>query len=528
MSDEQPVNPEEMDALQPAAAVPVDVEAILEDYRRRQMIEHLTGPLVSVILHLVLIVLGFVFVVSKVEKPTTDVEVNLENMVVKPPSEQVDQKLKELEQKIDDSVVPPVEKPTLTDTDSTEAVGSGGEGGGNTGGVGSSDALDAGSLSDVRANVSPLKLAALGGGGAYAGRLGTKIGSGTGGGGSGTGATRAAETSVLRALRWLKENQNPDGSWSNQYPCAMTGLALLAYLAHGETPELSKEFGETVLKAIQYLTTKMNAAPGILEKEYSHGIATYALSEAYGMTRNPMIKPAMEKGLATIIKGQQTGGGWNYNYAPLKGGPHDWDTSVAGWQIQAMKAGLIGDADVPGLVEALEKSLGFLQKSAFKKTGFAYSNETGATKSMSAAGLLCLQLMGMGKSEEAQKAMEFISDVKVEWNSPARKEVAGHSNPCYAWYYQTQAMFYAGKSSWDAWNKMFAPELIGAQKPDGHWDCPPPAPGGKYEVPQYDKYYSTTLCCLMLEVYYRFLPTFKVDLKGHDTEKSVLDLDSGA
>ena len=39
------------------------------------------------------------------------------------------------------------------------------------------------------------------------------------------------ETSVLRALRWLKTKQLDDGSWPNTKP-AMTALSLLAYLAH--------------------------------------------------------------------------------------------------------------------------------------------------------------------------------------------------------------------------------------------------------------------------------------------------------
>jgi hypothetical protein len=33
---------------------------------------------------------------------------------------------------------------------------------------------------------------------------------------------------------------------------AMTGLAILTFLAHGETPS-SEEFGETVTKGVQYL-----------------------------------------------------------------------------------------------------------------------------------------------------------------------------------------------------------------------------------------------------------------------------------
>ncbi|MDZ4198668.1 MAG: hypothetical protein U1E27_05190, partial [Kiritimatiellia bacterium] len=61
---------------------------------------------------------------------------------------------------------------------------------------------------------------------------------------------------VLRALDWLKERQQDDGSWVGDSTAssktAMTGLALLTFLAHGEMPG-SKPYGDTVEKAIRFL-----------------------------------------------------------------------------------------------------------------------------------------------------------------------------------------------------------------------------------------------------------------------------------
>jgi len=65
------------------------------------------------------------------------------------------------------------------------------------------------------------------------------------------GAPIGSEDAVYRAMRWLKTVQNSDGSWNSTKP-AMTGLALLVYLAHGETIN-SEEFGPTIEKAIYYL-----------------------------------------------------------------------------------------------------------------------------------------------------------------------------------------------------------------------------------------------------------------------------------
>ena len=62
------------------------------------------------------------------------------------------------------------------------------------------------------------------------------------------------QQNLLKALYWLKKVQNPDGSWAKGWGRqeAMTGLALLTFLAYGETPT-SKEFGTTVRKAMEWL-----------------------------------------------------------------------------------------------------------------------------------------------------------------------------------------------------------------------------------------------------------------------------------
>ena len=89
-----------------------------------------------------------------------------------------------------------------------------------------------------------------------------------------------------------------NGSWENNP--AHSGLALLCFLAHGETP-LSEEFGVTVQKAMQWLANGMPKNK-LWSRAYSHGIATYALAEAYGMTQIPFLHEAMENGL-DVYKG---------------------------------------------------------------------------------------------------------------------------------------------------------------------------------------------------------------------------------
>src|SRR6185369_14311659 len=92
-----------------------------------------------------------------------------------------------------------------------------------------------------------------GGGGRYGGRFGGRENLVARGGG-----TRATESAVLAALKWLARHQNPDGSWSAEsfdarcsgakcvgkgekdYDVGVTGLSLLAFLGAGYT-QLSKD-----------------------------------------------------------------------------------------------------------------------------------------------------------------------------------------------------------------------------------------------------------------------------------------------
>src|SRR6202012_1598556 len=66
------------------------------------------------------------------------------------------------------------------------------------------------------------------------------------------GGKKESEEAVLRGLRWLVKNQNPDGSWGPANKGAMTGFAILSFLGHGELP-VSPEFGPTVDKALNWM-----------------------------------------------------------------------------------------------------------------------------------------------------------------------------------------------------------------------------------------------------------------------------------
>ena len=69
------------------------------------------------------------------------------------------------------------------------------------------------------------------------------------------------DATVMRALRWLKMQQKSDGSWGDesQFRTALTGMAILTYLAHNETPAPDTEFGPTVERAIRFLCDSLGS-----------------------------------------------------------------------------------------------------------------------------------------------------------------------------------------------------------------------------------------------------------------------------
>ncbi len=322
---------------------------------------------------------------------------------------------------------------------------------------------------------------------------------------------------VLKALRWLKDKQNSNGTWGSKpgdVSLAMTGLAVMCFLAHGETPQ-SAEFGNCVQKALEWYVGFYFLEPKA--DGYAHAIATYAVAEAYGMTQMPLLKKSVDAGIGKMLTGVNSLGGYTYKY----GVDGRTDLSVSAWNYQAMKAAYAAGCDNPELMAGMEKAVACLRTTLFVPDKnpqygmFAYAvtgDEKGkpGSSAMLGAGLLCLQLLGEGGCPEAKAAIASLKeDVKPGKIWISYGQDAGGSG-LYAWYYLTQAMFQATSGAgplWEKWNRQMKLALIGAQQADGHWEKPPHESHGGDGLD--GQLYATTLACLCLEVYYRFLPSFK-------------------
>lgn len=362
--------------------------------------------------------------------------------------------------------------------------------------------------------------------------------------GSGTGGSDATEQAVMKALRWLKLKQQTDGSWSG-VPAAATGFAILTYLAHGETTK-SPEFGETVRRGLEWLINAVHEKDGTTRiagcdgNEYAFLIATYALCEAYGMTRNPNAAEAAEKGLVRIIAGQTATGGWNYRLAKTTTAAPD-DISFGGWAMQALKAGKMAGLHPSGMDECIKKAVKCLKTRNFdREAGFVYRPGSRGG-GLGGVGCLCLQLLGHAKDPAVANALEVMRDWQPTFD---RKHMSGGACSQYYSYYATQCKYQAGMvktassvnvKRWLQWNakmKALYPKTIiddkradgapvtvkdwqGKDKSVGHWE--------NTDVHTMRPVMDTCLCALQLMVYYRYLPTTSLKATEVETDITVLN-----
>jgi hypothetical protein len=326
--------------------------------------------------------------------------------------------------------------------------------------------------------------------------------------------TAETEKAVLAALRWLKANQETDGSWK----CAKSSpagaaLATLAFLGHGETPD-SVEFGQTVSRSLQYLALHVDAngqitgmSEGYYGYGYSQGLAVLALSEGYAMTQSPALREPLDRALKEIIRAQSTpkanpkhDGGWRY-YP----NSNDSDVSVTGWMVMALKSARAAGMDIPQ--DVFDKAAQFLWNMYdTKNPGFGYQTPE-RYASMTAVGVLCQQFIGNGSDHRVRSALDYLREQKVDWNKTSGDYVL------YGWYYITQAMFQGGGAYWQYWNHEIRDAMVKNQQDDGRW-LPPPKSAVETKDLAATPAYSTALGALILEVYYRYLPIYQLIEQG--------------
>jgi len=328
--------------------------------------------------------------------------------------------------------------------------------------------------------------------------------------------------SIRLGLDWMSRHQMPDGRWSltewadryNNNDCrkwdikgdgvkcdtAATGFALLSFLGENST-HFKGQYSPQVRRGLDWLLKKQKSDGDLYtggdgnSHMYSHGIATIALCECYGMTKDPDLREPAQRALDFIVAAQGGHGGWRYR-------PRDnnSDTSVFGWQIMALKSGQIAGLYVPQ--PTLEKAATWLKtvEGDGKQDGqYRYQRNRNFEEAMTAEGLLCLAYFGAERGDpQLQAGAKFLRE-----HLP--REGKGSS---YYWYYGTQVMYHVQGEPWEQWNGALDPMLkqtqinegpmAGSWKPRDKWETS----GGRVMA--------TSLRILMLEISYRYLPLYDI------------------
>lgn len=326
------------------------------------------------------------------------------------------------------------------------------------------------------------------------------------------GGTLESELAVERALDWLAAHQLPSGGWSlvhdggkcngqcknngsgARYEPAATGLALLAFLGAGYTHKSGKHqkaVHDGVYYLLQIMEEAHNAGSFLHQSErgmYNHGIATFALCEAYQLSGDEDLKQPAQLAVNFIFSAQNYSGGWGY--LPKQPG----DLTISGWQMMAIKSAHAAGLDVPSSV--ILRIDHFLDtKQVPSGVFYGYANPE---KDPTCSSIGVLLRLFRGWSHTDPRALELAQFLVKK----------GRSNgDVYYNYYATLLLFHLGGPTWNTWNPAIREHLVKTQNQSGH------EAGSWFFEDQYAKeggrLYTTAMCAMTLEVYYRFSPLYQ-------------------
>ncbi len=344
------------------------------------------------------------------------------------------------------------------------------------------------------------------------------------------GGDETSEAAVNAALNYLARKQERDGSWNAaasgagretqalgenrggtgaKADTAMTGLAILAFLGAGHTHNAG-DYREHLMAGLEYLMAsqmpsgdlagvqQVGSSPDVrYSRMYSHGIALLALAECYAMTGDQRLLPAVQLGCSYTLRAQNpTTGGWRYD---VRFANEPGDLSQFGWQALAIQSCRRGGIAVAP--ERIQKMHSFLSSCSAGNHGGLAVYRPVARQAPSAA------MTAEALAAAAMLRHKMTPEAKAEAVAMLLSQLPGRSEEnLYYWYYATLAMFQQQGPAWSQWNASMKPQLVSTQISSGtdagSWN--PTGIWGGYG----GRIYSTSMACMCLEVYYRYLPMY--------------------
>jgi squalene cyclase len=290
---------------------------------------------------------------------------------------------------------------------------------------------------------------------------------------------------VDKALAWLKDQQNRDGSWGNT---AVTSFALLAFMANGHVPNEGL-YGPEVAKGVRNLLASARDDGYLVGPRggnmYCHGMATLALTQVWGMTGDEEVKKVLKKAVDLIVKTQNHEGGWRYEPAPTGA-----DISVTIMQVMALRGAKDSGLHVPD--ETMKRAVAYINRCRDPRSGgYRYQPyASGPGFARTAAGVCVLQLSGDYEAKEIAQAVEYLErtgdDYQHYW---------------YGHYYAAHAFHQVGGKKWEDYYRRMRERLLATQRTSGEWSERMEAHVGPV--------YQTAIAVLILSVPANYLPIYQ-------------------
>ena len=330
--------------------------------------------------------------------------------------------------------------------------------------------------------------------------------------------TPESAAAIEQGLAWLAANQTAAGNWESN-DLGLVGVGALAFLANGHMPGVGK-YGDNVERALSFIVA--NAKPsGLLNMAdqrrdmYNHGLATFVLGQAYGMTNDPRIGRALDKALKLIARMQGPGGGWGYIAKP-----EDGDLSLCVMQAKALRSAVDSGLEIPG--EVIDRAIARVRLHYHPKHGkrnapeaelkqgpgqFTYGVGGGnATVAMAAAGVICLQEFGQYDDWRIAKSMEPVTQA-IAAAKPQPQHNGQMPFDAYTLNYVGQSLYQVGGAGWREHYPKLRDSLVASQRRDpknpaidGSWDA------GGHVGGKPGTLYGTAVAVFVLAIPNRYLP----------------------
>ena len=308
--------------------------------------------------------------------------------------------------------------------------------------------------------------------------------------------TAEASRAIDKGLEHLLAAQKKDGSWDSDgqggQAVACTSLSLMAFMGKAQFPGFGP-YGEQLDRGMKWLLKEAKKRPdGYLGTVmYEHGFATLALSEMWGMVRDPedddAIKEALEKAAEVILRSQSPSGGWHYQPQADAGQDTSCTQTVFHALASAHQAGIV----VPNATIA--KVVKYLEGACDRQTGAFRYNVNVKSLACTGGGAYIAQLVGQRDTEMVNAAIRHLKS-----QSPGI--FSGGQYYYYAHYYAIQAMVQAGDEEYVWWYPKIRDELIKRQNAQGGWGTATPPGTISYETP---------MAIIILSTPHRYIPIYQ-------------------